>query len=174
MTTQSTTRAKNRYINRYAAAFAVCAAGLAFAATPAAAETPTCLVDKDVTVIVDQFIPAFAVARPGPTGPVVVINPDRGVGLGVETQAWLLERQCYLVKKVGADAPTGTNGLLEFSPGEHKDADCEAYKRVSEANGGRATVVRVIDRDVSAQARGTYWDFGMGVEVRPIASSSCS
>ena len=121
----------------------------------------------------DSFIPAYAVARPGPSGPIVVVNPDRGVGLGTEALAWLLERQCFLVKNVGAAAPTGTTGLLEFSLGEHKDADCAAYKRVSDAHGGRGAVVRVIDRDVSAQARGSYWDVGMG-PLRPIAASSCS
>ena len=154
-------------------AAALAAAGLAFAAAPAAAQAPSCLVDKDVTVRIETFIPAYAVARPGPTGPVVVVNPERGVGLGSETQAWLLERQCYLVKKAGKSAETGPDGLLEFSPGDHKDADCEAYKRVSTAPGARSNALRVIDRDVSSKARGTYWDLGMGGERRLIASDTC-
>ena len=158
-------------IDRITSAAALAFAAVAAAAAPASAQTPACLVDKDVTVVVDAYIPAFAVARPGPAGGMVAVNPERGVGLGRETQDWLLERQCFLVKNVQSP-PTGPTGLLEFSPGEHKDADCAAYKRVSEANGGRGNVVRVIDRDVSAQARGTYWDVGMG-ELRPVSASSC-
>ena len=103
---------------------------------------------------------------------MIVINPDRGVGLGRETRGWLLERQCYLVATVGAQALLGPTGLYEYSPGEHEDADCAAYKRIVEANTGRGNTVRVIERDVSAPARGTYWDVGLG-GFRPAAAADC-
>lgn len=155
-----------------AAALALFATAAASVATPAAAQAPGCKVDTALTVVIDTFIPAVAVARPGPNGGMIAYNPDHGLALGRETQEWLLERQCYLVSTAGSEARIGTTGLLEFSPGEHKDADCVAFQRVTEANGGRANVVRVIDRDVSQQARGTYWDVGMG-DIRLVASKDC-
>lgn len=134
------------------------------------AAAQSCIAEEGLTVLQDGFIPAYAVTRPGP---IIFVNQDQGAGLGRETQAWLLERQCYLAANHAASAVPSPDGILEFSPGAHEDADCEAFERVVAAEGGRATVVRVIDRDVSRQQRGDYWDIGMGEDIRPIASANC-
>ncbi len=160
-------------IDRTRRAARTSAAGLLLGAAllaggPAAAQQ--CIGEQGLTIVPDGYIPAYAITRPGPT---IFVNQNHGAGLGRETQQWLIERQCYLAANYAASAAPSPDGVLEFSSGAHREADCVAYRRVVEAEGGRATVVRVIDRDISRQQRGDYWDIGMGEDLRPIDSADC-
>lgn len=159
--TQTAPRGK-KMLGRAAFAAALLCAGSAAA--------QSCLVEQGMTIQQNGFIQAYAITAPGP---IIFVNENYGARLGRETQAWLLERQCYLAANYAAQATPGVDGELEFSAGQHAEADCVAYRRVVEAESGRATVVRVIDRDVSRQQRGDYWDIGMGRDLRPIASADC-
>lgn len=149
------------------------AALAAFLAASAPAAAQQCASGLEVRVVQDTLIQAYALARRGAGGDEIAVNDQTGgVGLGRQTLEWLFERQCVLLEIGGDTAVANAAGVLEFSLIQHQEADCMAFQRVADANDGRRNALTVIDRDVSAAARGSYWDASLG-QLRNISSDYC-
>lgn len=128
--------------------------------------------EAGVPVVDDGLIRAYALVRARGGAVEIAVNDAAAAGLGRQTKAWLFERACILAARAGGDPATDPRGTVVFSLIDHQDADCEAFQRVAARDAGARNALSVIDRDVSAKARGSYWDDGMG-ELRSVAADDC-
>lgn len=152
----------------------VMAAALAAAGLAGAARAQDFKCDNGVGAAADTYIQSFAVARQAVGGGVeIAVNEERaGVGLGRQTKEWLFARQCILAANAGASPQVDNLGLVQFSPIEHREADCAAFQRIVQLYNGQTNALSVIDRDILGAQRGTYWDQSLG-QQRTISSEAC-
>lgn len=153
--------------------WAIAAAAALTTAAPAAAQTELACADAAVEVVEDAFTPAFAIVRAGPNGLQIAVNSTRaGLGLGRQTKDFLLARACALAAAAGDNPRLRPDGTVDYTLIQHQEADCAAYKAIAEQASGGRNALNVIDRDVSVQSRGTYWDAGMG-QPRNLSAEFC-